>query len=87
MVKSRYIKCYYSTFKNQVSYKGISIDNANEINRTLDELYSKYDMPKINGIKVISPTSNQGKKVFSDADAVAAYSPVEKGIFLNKDIL
>ena len=47
----------------------------------------RYDMPKINGIKVISPTSNQGKKVFSDADAVAAYSPVEKGIFLNKDIL
>lgn len=84
----RYVGSGYSrAFKNQVSYKGISLDNANEINRALDELYGKYNMPKINGIKVISPTSSQGKKVFSDADAVAAYSPVEQGIFLNKDIL
>ena len=78
---------YSKTFKNEADYKGISLDNANEINRALDELYAKYDMPKINGIKAISPTSAQGKKVFSDVDAVAAYSPVEHGIFLNKDVL
>ena len=78
---------YSKAFKNVADYKGISIDNANEINRVLEELYTKLDMPKLNGIKTISPTSAQGKKVFSSADAVAAYNPVEKGIYLNKDVL
>lgn len=78
---------YSPTFKNQVNYKGISIENANKINQSLEGLYGKYDMPKLNGIKVISPSSKLGKKVFTDADAVAAYNPTEKGIFLNKDML
>lgn len=78
---------YSKTFKNEADFKGISLDNANEVNRTIAELYAQYDMPKINGIKAISPTSAQGKKVFSDSDAVAAYSPIEHGIFLNKDVL
>ena len=78
---------YSKTFKNEADFRGISLDNANEINKVLGELYAKYDMPKINGIKAISPTSAQGKKVFSDADAVAAYNPIEHGLFLNKDVL
>ena len=78
---------YSKTFKNIADYKGISLENANEINRTLEELYERYNIPKLNGIKAISPTSAQGKKIFTSADAVAAYNPVEKGIFLNKDIL
>jgi len=78
---------YSKTFKNEADFKGVSLDNANEVNRAITELYAQYDMPKINGIKAISPTSAQGKKVFSDADAVAAYSPIEHGIFLNKDVL
>lgn len=78
---------YSKTFKNEADFKGLSLDNANEVNKAILELYEQYDMPKINGIKAISPTSAQGKKVFTDADAVAAYSPVEHGIFLNKDVL
>ena len=78
---------YSPTFKNQVNYKGISLESANKINQSLESLYGKYDMPKLNGIKVISPSSKLGKKVFTDADAVAAYNPTEKGIFLNKDML
>ena len=78
---------YSKIFKNAVDYKGISLQNANEINRALEELYTQYDTPKINGIKAISPTSAQGKKIFSSSDAVAAYSPVEHGIFLNKEVL
>ncbi|MBO5561863.1 MAG: hypothetical protein J6A07_09445, partial [Firmicutes bacterium] len=51
-------------------------------------MYAEYDLPPLSGIKVISPTSAQGKKVFKDgADAVAAYNPTEKGIFINKDVL
>lgn len=44
-------------------------------------------MPKLNGIKTISAKSAQDRKVFSNANAVAAYNPVEHGIFLNKDVL
>jgi len=76
------------TFKNQIDYSGISLESANEINRTLDGIFSNSDIPPINGIKVISSTSKQGKKAFGEgADAIAAYNPVEQGIFLNKDIL
>lgn len=78
---------YSPIFKNQAVYKGISVENANEINKVLTELYSQYDLPKISGIKTISPTSTQGKKVFSGSDAVAAYNPIEHGIFINKNVL
>ncbi len=79
---------YSPTFKNKAIYKGISVENANEINKTIYALYENIDMPKLNGIKVISPTSAQGKKVFKDgADAIAAYNPTEQGIFINKDLL
>lgn len=79
---------YSPIFKNQAVYKGLSLEHANEINKTLHELFLTYDMPKLNGIKAISPTSLQGKKVFkSGVDAIAAYNPVEKGIFINKNIL
>ena len=78
---------YSPIFKNQAIYKGISVENANEINKVLTELYSQYDLPKISGIKTISPTSTQGKKVFSGSDAVAAYNPIEHGIFINKNVL
>ncbi len=78
---------YSPIFKNQAIYKGISVENANEINKVLTELYSQYDLPKISGIKTISPTSTQGKKVFSSSDAVAAYNPIEHGIFINKNVL
>lgn len=78
---------YSPIFKNQAIYKGISVENANEINKVLTELYSQYDLPKISGIKTISSTSTQGKKVFSSSDAVAAYNPIEHGIFINKNVL
>ena len=75
------------TFKGEINYKGVSIDNANDINLALTKVYNSVGLEKISGIKAISPTSVQGKKVFSSNDAVAAYSPIEHGIFLNKDIL
>lgn len=81
-------KGYSPKFKNIVDYKGISIENANEINRALKDAYTKNGtMPLLNGIKSVSPTSSLGKKIFTSVDAVAAYNPVEHGIYLNKDIL
>ena len=76
------------TFKGNIEYKGISIDNANAINKALTNVYNTISLDKISGIKVVSPTSAIGKKAFKDgADAVFAYSPIEHGIFVNKDIL
>lgn len=74
------------TFKGRVDYKGISLENANGINQALSEIYDTYDLPKINGIKAIDLKSAKGKKIFAE-DAVAAYSPVEHGIYVNKAIL
>lgn len=75
------------TFKNSVSYKGIDLEIANEVNRALYDVYGMVDIPKISGIKAISATSAKGKKIFTDADAIAAYNFAEQGIFLNKDVL
>jgi hypothetical protein len=74
-------------FKGQVSYKGLPVDVANEINRGLADAMGTEGMPKISGIKVVSPTSAQGKKAFSGADAIASYNFAEGGIYLNKDVL
>lgn len=75
------------TFKGKADFKGVSLENANEINRALEELFDKYDIPKISGVKAIDPLSAKGKKIFSGADAVMAYSPVEQGIYINKNVL
>ena len=75
------------TFGGKVSFKGISLDNANEINRALQQVMKTVDVPKISGIKPISGSSKTGQKVFSSSDAIAAYDPVSKGIYLNADIL
>lgn len=75
------------TFKGKADFKGVSLENANEINHALEELFDKYDIPKISGIKAIDPLSAKGKKIFSGADAVMAYSPVKQGIYINKNVL
>lgn len=75
-------------FKGGVDFKGISVENANAINKALLETYSKVDLEKISGIKTVSPTSALGKKAFKDgADAVFAYDPIQHGIYVNKEVL
>lgn len=76
------------TFKGKIDYKGISLENANAINKALANAYGNMELEKISGIKIVSPTSALGKKAFKDgSDAVFSYSPIEHGIFANKDIL
>ena len=76
------------SFKGQIDFKGISLESANEINKALTDVFETLDIDKISGIKVVSPTSAAGKKAFKDgADAVFSYSPIEHGIFVNKEIL
>lgn len=75
------------TFKGVADFKGISVEHANDINRALTDVFEQYDFPKISGIKSIDPNSAKGKKIFSSADAVMAYSPVEHGVYINKNVL
>ena len=75
------------TFKGVADFKGISLDNANEIVRAIEDIYQEYDIPKITGIKAIDPNSAKGRKIFSAEDTVMAYSPIEHGVFINKNIL
>lgn len=78
---------YSPTFKLEANYKGLSVESANQVNEGLYEAFSKADIPKVNGIKVISAKSAAGKRVFKDSDAAAAYNFAERGIYLNKDLL
>ena len=75
------------TFKGEVSYKGIDLTMANRINHTLAEAFERLEMPQIAGIKAIKGSSATGKKIFKSSETVAAYDPVQKGIYLNSDIL
>lgn len=75
------------TFKGAADFKGISVEHANDINRALTDVFEQYNFPKISGIKSIDPASAKGKKIFSSADAVMAYSPVEHGVYINKNVL
>lgn len=75
------------TFKGTVSYKGIDLAVANRINYALVEAFERLEMPEIAGIKAIRGNSATGKKIFKSAETVAAYDPVQKGIYLNSDIL
>lgn len=76
------------TFKGKASYTGISLEHANQINRTLEELTEKYpDAKKIAGIKSIDPSSAKGKKIFTSEDAVMAYDPIQHGVYINRKVL
>ena len=76
------------TFKGVISYKNIDLDMANQINQALAEAFSRVDIPKITGIKSISGATATGKRVFpGGADAIAAYDPINRGIYLNSDVL
>ena len=77
------------TFKGEADYKGISLEHANAINEALTEVYDAFpELDKLSGVKVISPTSARGKKAFKDgADALFAYNPVQRGIYINKAVL
>lgn len=67
-----------------VSYKGVSVDVANTVNRTLLDLYDTYNVPKIGGIKAPVGNSKEGKLI---ENAVAGYSPIRNSFYLNRKAL
>lgn len=64
-----------------VSYKGIGLDSANEINKTLGELTSRFNVGKFGGIVAPSGNTKLGKQI---SGATAAYSPIRKSFVLNR---
>lgn len=64
-----------------VSYKGVDLEIANKVNKTLGDFYDEFDVKKFGG--VIAPAGNTklGKQLSS---ATAAYSPIRNSFILNR---
>lgn len=67
-----------------ISYKGISTESANAVNKTLNKLFSTYNMDKLGGVYVAKGNTKLGKAIES---ATAAYSPVRQSLLLNNTAL
>ena len=67
-----------------ISYKGISVDIANEINQTVGDFYQTYNVKKFSGIVAPTANSREGKMI---KNAVAAYSPIRNSFYINRSSL
>lgn len=84
-------EAYISQFVNDrqfgavgVSYKGISVEVANEVNRTLGKFFEEFEVEKFGGIIAPSGNTRYGRII---SDATAAYSPVNRSFLLNRKSL
>lgn len=67
-----------------VSYKGVSVDVANEVNKTIGKFYTTFDVNKLGGIIAPSGNTKMGKLM---QNATAGYMPVRQSLFLNRNTL
>lgn len=67
-----------------VSYKGISVEVANEINRTISNVFDNFKLGKFGGIVAPAGNTKLGKLI---EGAVAGYSPVRNSFLLNRKSL
>lgn len=68
----------------EVSYKGIDLDAANEINATISRLYNEFNVDKFGGIVAPAKNTKLGKDI---DEAVAGYMPIRNSFVLNKSAL
>ena len=74
-----------SKWSGNVSFKGISVESANTINKTLDELYSTGRLPKLRNIKPMNFRENIWK---GSEEAPMAYRNMGDGdLYFNPRIL
>jgi len=64
-----------------ISYKGVGLDVANEINEALNTFYGTFKAKKLGGIAAPAKNTKLGKMV----SAHMGYSPIRKSIVLNRD--
>ena len=82
---SKFVDPNRSKFAGNVSYKGLSVESANTINQTLDELFESYEMPKLRNIKPMNFRESiwKGKQ-----DTPVAYRNMGDGeLFFNPKIV
>jgi SPP1 gp7 family putative phage head morphogenesis protein len=65
-----------------VSYTGVNIDVANEINKQLGFLCNEFDVKKFGGIVAPAGNTKLGKLI---SGATAAYSPIRNSFLLNRE--
>lgn len=64
-----------------LSYKGIGLDLANEINSTLQTFFSTFDVDKLGGVAAPAKNTALGKQI----TAHAGYVPVRNSLIFNRD--
>ena len=73
------------TGNGNVSYKGLSLDMANEFNSTFTELYEEYDLPKLTNIQPMNFRANIWK---GSETTPMAYRNISNGeLYFNPKIL
>ena len=78
---------FSGAYLGKTSYKGIDVDMANGINKTLDGITQKYGR-KLSGIEVVNPKTAKGLKALGgSADAPFATNSLNGMVYINKDIL
>lgn len=64
-----------------MSYKGVNIQVANEINKALDNFFNQFNVGKLGGIAAPAKNTKLGKML----TAHAGYMPVRNSLLLNRD--
>ncbi|MGD6877845.1 phage minor head protein [Bacillus infantis] len=82
--RNNFVKDKTWSGNGNVSYKGLSVDSANEINRALNEIYSTQDIPKLENIQPMNFRSN----IWKGTDAPMAYRALGNGeLYYNPKLL
>ena len=80
-------RIFSGAYLGKTSYKGIDVDMANGINKTLDGITQKYGR-KLSGIEVVNPKTAKGLKALGgSADAPFATNSLNGMVYINKDIV
>ena len=67
-----------------VSYKGVDVEVANAVNKTLQDFYDEFKVDKFGGVIAPAGNTREGKLI---ENATAAYSPVRNSFMLNRSSL
>lgn len=67
----RFVSTYKSKYSGNVSYKGMSVEQANKVNKALTAIYSKYDCERLDNITVMNFREAKWKNAVEDGVAAA----------------
>lgn len=77
----RFVSEFESKYSGHVSYKGLSLETANEINRVITQVYESFDVERMANISVM----NKRDKIWKNTTAEASYKwGSTGGMFINQ---